>query len=167
MCQNDSKTQRRRSTRSGKRSQSESAVPAASDEPKRDRKRVRIGVITGQSGQHVIAALRKLERLPGRPPPGTLLLAQDPRSLNRYSPTIMSLASPAASVLNITHAVLLSNRSFLLAGVHLSSGSLEALAASQSSLHATHLWSQACASAINICSLYMSVDTHQHRVLAG
>ncbi len=53
------------------------------DEPKRDRKRVRIGVVNGPSGQHVIAALRKLERLPGRPPPGTLLLAQDPRSLNR------------------------------------------------------------------------------------
>ena len=44
---------------------------------------MRIGVVNGPSGQHVIAALRKLEGLPGRPPPGTLLLAQDPRSLNR------------------------------------------------------------------------------------
>ena len=79
------KTQRRRSTRTGtgKRTQSESAAPSAVEEPRRDRKRVRIGVVNGPSGQHVIAALRKLERLPGRPPPGTLLLAQDPRSLNR------------------------------------------------------------------------------------
>ena len=45
---------------------------------------MRIGVVNGPSGQHVIAALRKLEGLPGRPPPGTLLLAQDPRSLNRF-----------------------------------------------------------------------------------
>ena len=86
--QGDSRTHRRRSARTGKRSQSESAVPAQSEEPKRASKRVRIGVVDGgqsQSGQHVIAGLRKLEGLPGRPPPGTLLLAQDPRSLNRYT----------------------------------------------------------------------------------
>lgn len=82
------RTQRRRSTRTGKRTQPEAAAPApsVSDEPSNkrgDRKRVRIGVVNGHSGQHVIAALRKLEELPGRPPPGTLLLAQDPRSLNR------------------------------------------------------------------------------------
>lgn len=79
------RTQRRRSTRTGKRTHPEAAVPAPSDEPSKrgDRKRVRIGVVNGQSGQHVIAALRRLEGIPGRPPPGTLLLAQDPRSLNR------------------------------------------------------------------------------------
>ena len=63
-------------------------MPALSEEPKRASKRVRIGVVDGgqsQSGQHVIAGLRKLEGLPGRPPLGTLLLAQDPRSLNRYT----------------------------------------------------------------------------------
>lgn len=86
------RTQRRRSTRTGKRTQPEVSAPApsVSDEPSKrgDRKRVRIGVVNGQSGQHVIAALRKLEGLPGRPPPGTLLLAQDPRSLNRCTLTL-------------------------------------------------------------------------------
>ena len=80
--QGDSKTQRRRSVRTAKRTCMESQ-PAASDETRRDRKRVRIGVVNGPSGQHVIAALRKMETMPDRPPPGTLLLAQDPRSLNR------------------------------------------------------------------------------------
>lgn len=79
------RTQRRRSTRTGKRTHPEAAALGPSDEPSKrgDRKRVRIGVVDGQSGQHVIAALRRLEGVPGRPPPGTLLLAQDPRSLNR------------------------------------------------------------------------------------
>ena len=92
MAMQGERTQRRRSTRTGKRTQPEASAPApsVSDEPSKrgDRKRVRIGVVNGQSGQHVIAALRKLEALPGRPPPGTLLLAQDPRSLNRCTHTL-------------------------------------------------------------------------------
>ncbi|KAL3140810.1 hypothetical protein ABBQ32_005353 [Trebouxia sp. C0010 RCD-2024] len=86
------RTQRRRSTRTGKRTHPEAAALGPSDEPSKrgDRKRVRIGVVDGQSGQHVIAALRRLEGVPGRPPPGTLLLAQDPRSLNRHWPVIVS-----------------------------------------------------------------------------
>lgn len=84
-CVQGDRTQRRRSTRTAKRSFVEAqSAPGGVEAPRGDRKRVRIGLVNGQTGQHIIAALRKLEGVPGRPPPGTLLLAQDPKSLNRY-----------------------------------------------------------------------------------
>lgn len=81
--QGDSKTQRRRSTRAAKRNFVEAQPAVSAEDSRKDRKRVRIGVVSGSTGQHVIAALRKMETMLDRPPPGTLLLAQDPRSLNR------------------------------------------------------------------------------------
>jgi len=63
--------------------------------PAPDGARARARQAAGGAGaaRRVVAALRQAEGAPGRVPPGTLLLAQDPADLNRHWPVLVAAAN--------------------------------------------------------------------------